>query len=203
MNRRPATPFPGSLRVGAARVGAVRRGVTFLECVAAMALLGLAAASAFSVLEFVAGTQARQQQKLAATELANRLILMYLDDGLGMPEPGSLLEYGPHQYRWEYAEQPVVLAEARPEGRDANRPPTLPIDRFSQVTVRVWLSEKSGGTRDGSGGAPSATLARIFDPHYFRNPDSMKKLLEDPARMRRYIERIMGFRTPGNGKSAR
>ncbi|MFM9997052.1 MAG: hypothetical protein ACKVU4_14785 [Phycisphaerales bacterium] len=187
---------------GAARRALARRGLTFLECVAATALLGLAAASAFSVLEFVAGNQARQQQKLAAAELANRLVLMYLDDGLGMPDPGSLLEYGPHKYRWEFAEQPVVLTEARPEGRDQGRPSTLPIDRFSQVTVRVWLSEKSGGARDGSGSAPSATQSRIFDPYYFsRNPDSMKNLIADPSRMQRYLERIMGFH--GAGESGR
>lgn len=180
-----------------------RRGLTFLECVAATALLGLAGASLLSVVSVAAGAQARAQQRLAAAELANRLVLMYLDDPLGMPKPGSLLEYGPNAYRWEYAEQPATLTEAMPEGRDPGRPITLPLDRFTQVSVRVWLSEKSGGTTDGSGGVPSATLARVFDPFYLRNPDSMALILKDPSRQQRYMERLMGFRGSGERRPPR
>lgn len=180
-----------------------RRGLTFLECVAATALLGIAAASLLSVVSFAAGAQAREQQKLAAAELANRLVLMYLDDPLGMPKPGSLLAYGPTFYRWEYAEQPATLTEAVPEGRDPNRPVTLPLDRFTQVSVRVWLSEKSGGSMNGSGGEPSATLARVFDPFYLRNPDSMALILKDPSRQQRYMEQLMGFRGSGERRPER
>lgn len=174
--------------------------MTFLECVAATGLLGLAAASLFSVFNFVAAIQARQLQRLAAAELANRLVLMYLDDPISMPDPTKTLEYGPHLYRFEIQEQPLNLIEARPEGRDQNRPSPLPLDRFTEVTARVWLSERSGGTRDGSGGVPQARLSRMFDPLAFRNPDSIEAQFKDPVRWQRYMERLMGFRNQRPGR---
>lgn len=168
--------------------------MTFLECVAATALLGLAAASIFSVFGFVVSSQTRQQQRLAAAELANRLVLMYLDDPISMPEPTKTLDYGPSLYRFEFVERPLTLTEAVPDGRDRNRPSPLPLDRFTEVSVRVWLSERSGGTRDGSGGVPQATVTRMFDPLAFRNPDSIEAQFKDPVRWQRYMERLMGFR---------
>lgn len=179
----------------------VRRGLTFLECVAAVALLGIVTASIFGVFSFLAGNQARQQQLLGANELASRLVLMYLDDPLGMPRPDSTLDYGPYKYRWEYREQPIGVVEAVPDARDPGRSPSLPLDRFTEVTVRVWLSEQSGGSRDGAG-APQATIGRMFDPvFFFRNPDSAEHLLKDPARFQQFMERMMGFRGGEGGRS--
>ncbi len=166
--------------------------MTFLECVAATALLGLASASLFGVFNFAVTNQTRQQQRLAAAELANRLVLMYLDDPISMPEPTKVLEYGPYLYRFEIREQPLTITEAEPDGRDRSRPSPLPLDRFTEVTARVWLSERSGGTRDGSGGAPQASLTRMFDPLAFRNPDSIEAQFKDPIRWQRYMERLMG-----------
>lgn len=167
--------------------------MTFLECVAATALLGLAAATIFGLFDALVANQVRGHRRLAAMELANRLVLMYLDDPLGMPEPTKALEYGPDLYRWELREQRLTLTEAVPEGRDRNRPSPLPLDRFNEVAVRVWLSEQSGGNRDGSGAVPQATLSRMFDPLFFRNPDSTEAQFKDPVRWQRYMERLMGF----------
>lgn len=177
--------------------------MTFLECVAATALLAMVASSIFGVFGFVVSSQTRQLQRLASAELANRLVLMYLDDPISMPEPTKTLEYGPHLYRFEFREQPLALTEAVPEGRDRNRPSPLPLDRFTEVSVRVWLSEKSGGTIDGSGGVPQATVSRMFDPLAFRNPDSIEAQFKDPVRWQRYMERLMGFRNEGPTGGAR
>jgi prepilin-type N-terminal cleavage/methylation domain-containing protein len=176
------------------RVIPARRGFSFLEVVAAAALLGVVAASLVGVTGFVATGQARQAQRLAAAELANRLILMYLDDPTDMPKGRAPIQYGPNLYRWEYVEQPITLIEAKPEGRDANRAQS-PLDnnRFAEVTIRVWLSERSGGSAAFRGGAPSATLSRIFDPLALRNPDSGDNLLHNPQRMQEFMQRLGGF----------
>ncbi len=168
--------------------------MTFLECVAATALLGLAAATLFGLYDGLIANQIRQQRRLGAAELANRLVLMYLDDPVGMPDQSKALAYGPDLYRWELREQPLILMEAEPEGRDRNRPSPLPLDRFTEVMVHVWLSEHSGGTRDGTGGTPQAHLSRMFDPFAFRNPDSIEAQFKDPVRWQRYMEKLMGFR---------
>ena len=190
----PRTPPACSRRVPSGH----RRGMTFLECVAAVGLLGIVAASIFGVFSFLQANQVRQQQLLGAHELASRLTLMYLDDPLGMPAAGSTLDYGPYSYRWEYREQPLTVIEAVPEGRDTARASTLPLDRFTEVIVRVWLSEKSGGSHVGVDATPQAQISRVFDPmFFFRNPDSAEHLLRNPARFQQFMERMMGFRNAG------
>lgn len=177
-----------------------RRALTFLEVVAAVALLGVVAASMLGLLGFISGGQSRQAQQLAAAELANRLILMYLDDPTAMPAGREPIRYGPAQFRWEYQEDPITLTEAKPEGRQAGRTQS-PLDnnRFSQITMRVWLSERSGGSRRPEQGAPAATLTRFFDPIALRNPDSGENLLSNPARMQEFMNRMMGLRGGSGG----
>ena len=175
-----------------------RAGLTFIEVVAAVALLGVVAAALLGVLAFLGGSQSRQSQQLASAELANRLILMYLDDPTAMPAGREPIAYGPSQYRFRYQEEPVQLVEARPEGRTATRTQSpLTNARFVQLTVRVWLSERSGGSREPDDGAPGATLTRIMDPIANRNPDSLANIMSNPVRMQQWMERMGGFMGPG------
>jgi hypothetical protein len=175
----------------------IHRGLTFLEVVAAVALLGVVAASLLGLLAFLGGSQSREAQQLAAAELANRLVLMYLDDPTAMPPGRDPIAYGPAQYRFEYREEPLQLEEAKPEGRTATRTQSpLSNARFVQLTVRVWLSERSGGSREPGAGAPGATLTRIMDPIAMRNPDSVANIMSDPARMQEYVRRMGGFMSP-------
>lgn len=181
----------------------VRRGMTFLEIVVASAMLGVVAAAMFGVFSFVTASQWREQRRLAATEVANRLILQYLDNPTDMPDAGKTLDYGPPEamsrYRWEYKEENVALVEAAPEQRDANRVSPLDPNRFLQVTVRVWLSEHSGGSRSPEPGTPSATLTRMLDPVMPRNPDSYMNMLNDPAAFAQIMQSFMGFNNRGGG----
>lgn len=191
------------------RTSAARRGLTFLEIVAAVALLGIVASALVGVTSFLAASQARQAQLLAASELANRLILMYLDDPTAMPEGNKPIAYGPNEYRWEYVEEPLVLVEAMPGGRDPGRPQTLDPNRFAQVTVRVWLSERSGGAARPVAAVPGATVTRMLDPIALRNPDSGENLLNNPTRMQEFMQRMMGIRatspepSPAPGRGGR
>ena len=171
--------------------------MTFLEVVAAMAMLGMVAASLVGVVSFVSGSALREQQQLACAEVANRLLLQYLDEPTKMPDNSKTVEYGPPErpakFRWEYTEQPVRFQEANPEARDQTRTQPLSPDRFNQVTVRVWLSEDSGGSRVPEVSTPMATLTRILDPVMPRNPDSYMNMLQDPQGFQRLMEQMMGF----------
>lgn len=169
-------------------------GMTFLEVVSAVALMGVVTAALLGLLAFLGGSQSREAQQLAAAELGNRLILMYLDDPTAMPPGRDPIAYGPNQYRFDYREDPLQMAEARPEGRTASRTQSpLSNARFVQLTVRVWLSERSGGTRGPGEGAPGATLTRIMDPIAMRNPDSIANIQSNPTRMQDYMNRMGGF----------
>lgn len=167
--------------------------MTFLEIVAATALLGVVAAAVFGVFSFVVGSQSRDQTRLGAAEVANRLMLAYLDDPTHMPDSHKTVAYGPLQYRWTYVEQPLTLTEVNQDQRDTTRQSTLNPDRFVQVTIQSWLSENSGGSRVPDGSTPAARLTRMVDPVAPRNPDSFMNMIQDPANFQKMMESMMGF----------
>lgn len=180
------------------------RGMSLLEVVFAVALLGMVVASIASLFGFATNYQLRERQRLAAAEVAHRLLLSYLDDPSEMPDPSMPVEYGPPEaparFRWEYREDPVGLIEVGGDQRDASRQSPLRSDRFRLITVRVWLSEESGGSRTPDGGTPSVTLARMIDPVAIRNPDSALHMLSTERGQRRWIEAmgmIPGANIPG------
>jgi type II secretory pathway pseudopilin PulG len=174
-----------------------RAGMTFLEVVAAFALLGVVTAAIFGVFGFVSGTQLRQQRMLGCAEVANRLMLQYLDEPTGMPDTHKPVEYGPQgapaRFRWDYSEDPVQITEVLADQRDQSRQSPFSPDRFRQVTIRVWLSEESGGSRFPEGDTPSATLSRMVDPMAPRNPDSFMNMLQNPEAFRQFMQTMMGF----------
>lgn len=171
--------------------------MTFLEVVFAAALAAVLAVTFVGMFGFVIATQAREQRQLAAAEVANRLMLNYLDNPAAMPDQNGLIEYGPPEnaakYRWEISEKRVALREARPEGRDQTRASPLRRDRMKQVTIRVWLSEASGGSLRPGPSTPALALARLVDPLALRNPDSTNNMIKDPAAYQKWLESMMGF----------
>jgi len=174
-----------------------RAGMTFLEVIVAFALLGVVTAAIFGVFGFVSGTQLRQQRMLACAEVANRLMLQYLDEPTGMPDTHKPVEYGPQgapaRFRWDYAEDQVQIIEVMADQRDQSRQSPFSPDRFRQVTIRVWLGEESGGSRFPEGDTPSATLTRMVDPMAPRNPDSFMNMLQNPDAFRQFMQTMMGF----------
>jgi type II secretory pathway pseudopilin PulG len=182
---------------GKRRTPQVRRGLTFLEVVLSTVLVGVIAASLLTLFGFINSTQRREQRYLAAAEVANRLMLNYLDNPAAMPDPGKVIEYGPPdnpaKFRWSYDELPVRMYEARPEARDETRAGPLKRDRMKLVTVRVWLSEYSGGASQSGDTVPGIVLTRLIDPLALRNPDSMDNMLKDSAAYQRWLEAMMGF----------
>ena len=175
-----------------------RRGMTFIEVVLASAMLAIIAGAMFGAYGFAIAAEARDQQTLAAAELANRLILNFLDSPSGMPDQTKVIEYGPLRFRWQYAEERVRVVEAQGDQRDRNKGTPLSNNRFKQVTVTVWLSEQSGGSRFLDPTLPQSTLSRIFDPIYPRNPDSFMKMVSGKGEdFNRLVEMFM--LEPGTG----
>lgn len=167
-----------------------RRGLTLLETVAAVVLLSLLAAAVLGALSSVVGQQTRQQRRVQAVELANRLMLQYLDDPNLMPTRHMPVAYGNERFRWEIAETPTRLVHAMADvGADRDQRSALVLDRIKAVSLRVWLSEESGGAMQFTESVPSATLTRLMDPvaGLYRNPDTMTAILADDARKRELL----------------
>ena len=182
-----------------------RRGLTLLEVILAVVLLALVAATALSICASIIGMQIREQRTLAAAELANRLILQYLDDENTMPNPSSPLDYGADRYRWSMAKDPVAFREARPDTASTTQTASggVRLDSTILVRIRVWLSEESGGDLSPGQGQPEVTLCRLVHPLSVvnRNPDTMQRLFSDENRRRQFMEQMTGVPSSGGGRS--
>jgi hypothetical protein len=187
---------PASFRNPGDRRGAgvrhARRGLTLVETTCAVAFIGIVLAFVMSALSLVMGEQTRLRQKLAAAELANRLIISYLDDETSLPQEGRPIEYAGERYRWTMRETPAQLVHANIErGEKLQSQNSLAADRMQVVTFNVWLSEESGGARDPEPGVPSIVLSRLMDPLAMRNADAVDRLFRD--RLQTFQDRIAKF----------
>lgn len=183
--------------------------MTLIEAVFAVAMLVMLVTIAASATSFLIGRQAREQHMLACVELANRLMLQYLDDQNSMPSRMMPVAYGDVTYRWSMDVEQVDVREPerlRNVRRDRGRQTTLSIDRIRQVTIRVWLSEDHGGSYAYDGRVPTAAVTRLYDPlNFARNPDSMRRLERDDESIRQLINQVIdaaggaGFEGGGSG----
>jgi type II secretory pathway pseudopilin PulG len=168
----------------------VRRGMTFLEVTLATAMLALVTASVFSAINFAIGSQARHEQLLGAAEVASRVVVMYLDDpDATLAQQDRPMDYGPLRYRWSARSETITMkadADAAAQSGVGGGPS---LSRLEELTVQVWLSEESGGTRDPAPGVPQVSLKRMLDMNpTFRNPDSLEGAMESGS----LLERILG-----------
>lgn len=171
---------------------ASRRGVTFLEAVLASVLLALVASTLASGVSFMTNAQRRMDQKLGAAELANRLILQYIDDRESLPNKTLPIEYDIDRYRWTLEEAPVEFVFDNMQDSTAGGVGGgASLSRIKLITVRVWLSAESGGSRSFTSDVPAITITRLIDPLAFNNPDSLETLLNQPGGIERLFESMM------------
>lgn len=179
-----------------------RRGMTFLEVVAAVSVVALLASTVLGAVSYIHAVELRQTHLLACAELSNRMMLQYLDDKNALPSPITPLEYGAHRYRWSLSESPVGFSAVEaPSGEESGarvrgRAAIPPDKRYRLITVRVWLGEESGGTLQLSEGVPNARVSRLIDLLAFRNPDSAQNMLTQPDAMRQLVEMMQGGGQP-------
>ena len=195
--RHPAPPSPGS------RGGPhARPCVTFLEAVLGVVLLALVTASLASSVSFMQRSHARLERRLGAAELANRLILQFIDDRQSLPSQSLPLEYGPHLFRWSLEEQRVRFVTRTPASTSAAAGGVgsgVSLDRVQMVIIRVWLAPESGGSMMFSPDIPGAVITRLVDPLAFSNPDSLQSLLEQPDGIERLMNLFSDMDTGGMG----
>jgi prepilin-type N-terminal cleavage/methylation domain-containing protein len=183
------------------------RGVTLLEVVLAVVILGLVTASISSTLAFVFKQERQDDLRLAAAELANRLLLQYLDDESMIKRMrGRPLDYGSSRFRWTVDVERVGMRMKEVEP-GSGRPRAQYQDRFELVTARVWLdSDDARGrfARNDQGDAPLVELSRLLDPGAARNFDAMTRMGKDPGRLMDLVVRMGitqqgGAPAPGGG----
>lgn len=172
------------------------RGVSFLEVILATVMLALTVATMASSVSAITGQQQRSRQLLACAEVANRLIIQYLDDENAVPSDMLTVPFGDEEFRFRMRitrvesrlNEAIERAIEEQPARQAGQTP----DRLKKIAVTVWLSEKSSGTFLPNQGAPQQTLVRVVDPLAFhrRPPESIQKLMEQGTD--RLMDRLMG-----------
>lgn len=170
--------------------------MSFLEVLLSVVLLALVTGMIMAALQGVVGSQLRQHQRLGAAEVANRLILEYIDDQGSMPKPGLPVMYGRDYYAWSIEERPITLTPAKPpEPAGATARPTsgIDLDRLKTVRLTVWLSDERGGPPEA--GAPMFALSRIVDPIFgqLRNPDTADHIMKDPVLRQKFLDAVTGM----------
>lgn len=170
-----------------------RRAMTFVEVICAVTMLSLAAAAMLSASSAVVSAQSRGLKRLGAAELANRLMLQYLDDEDSLPNAGAPIEYGPDTYRWDKRVSTISLSSAIPQD-PVRASGTMSLDRLRAVTFTVWLTDEARGRTTRADGAPSYSLTRIVDPIFgqLRNPDTRERIMNDPVLRQRFIDMLTG-----------
>ncbi|HZW07007.1 MAG TPA: hypothetical protein VFF65_07775 [Phycisphaerales bacterium] len=160
------------------------RGVALVEVVAASALLAITASAVVGGLATVAGADARNHQRLESLELANRLLLQYIDDSRAMPDQALHVQQGRGLYRWRLGVAPAGLST--PGGSLIDLPASGPgaqaLDKLNLLTVAVYTAvpDGAGGYTDGE---RLCSLARVHHPLslVYRNPDALSRGLADPS----------------------
>lgn len=171
------------------------RGMSFLEVVFATVILAMTVATMAATVAAISTQQGRSQKLLATAELANRLVIQYLDDADALPSEDLTVSYGEEEYRWKMRVTRVTSTLDETVARNLEEVQTrqnaATPDRLKKVVITVWLSERSGGMLLADQGAPQSTLVRIVDPFAFgrRTPDSLENMMQNTGNL---LEQLLG-----------
>ncbi len=175
-----------------------RTGMTFLEVVLAVVLLGMLTSSIVMLTSSLERTQGRHKHLLATHELANAIILQYVDDPNSVPSGFEPVAYNDSEYRFEFKESrarvtldPAALEDDRASRNERN------VDRVKLVSVTVWPSEDFGGSVRFDPSLPHASLSRLVDPLSFANPDSWNTRIDTEQGMGDLMLELMQLDTGG------
>lgn len=178
-----------------------RPGVTFLEVVLGVVLMGLVAATLGATVSAVGKSFQRQRDRLAAAELASRILLIRVDDEAGMPDQSLPVAYGEREFRWKIETRPTLITLAGPaQVRRDQRAAGGGVDlsrRILAVTVTTWLAEASGGAYHFEPDLPHAVMTRLIDPIAFSTQDSAERRLDTQEGIERFLRDFVNTTTGG------
>ena len=178
------------------RRAAARRGFTFLEAVLAAALLGIISAGVLGSISFIWNLELQNRRELAAAEVANRIMVAYMDDATSLRSLPPVIYYENEGYRWSADEDRVSLRDTNPQARVGTdgRQQDAAVIFGELVSLRVTAWHDDGTEAAFSPGAgPSASIDRVINPLDFPSFDSLERLLENPERIELITRGLMGL----------
>lgn len=152
-----------------------RRGLTFLEVVAAMVMVSAVSAMILGAIGYLKRAADRERFRLDAMEVAHRIVLAHIDDRTGLRQAPKRVNLNGVIYHYDLVEELLVqetLSEdeegeavkfSRRAVRASDVAPTERLtERLHRVTVEVYLDPDEYPRL---GGATLAELDRVFDPY--------------------------------------
>ncbi len=177
-----------------------------LEIIFAAFLLAMIAASVSSVLGYITRAEQRRAVRLQAYELANRLMLQYVDDEDALekqrPSAGAF-EFGGYVFRWRFDKVEVQLEE--PANSVMQKPDRVQAQNFIKATLAL-RTQVYEAIPDGIGGYVDgelyAELRRIHTPLPLMsgNPDALSRLIKRPGALDAYARTLIGGDLGGGGQ---
>lgn len=181
-----------------------RPAVTFIEVVLGVVLMGLVATTLAAAVGAVGGSFQRQRDRIAAAELAGRILLMRVDDEDEMPDPSLPIGYGDREFRWTIDQRPTLVTLSAPAraalDSSATRGGVDLSRRIIAVTVTTWLAEDSGGAYLFTPDVPHAVLTRLVDPIDFSTHDSAERRLDTQQDIERFLQDFVNTTTGTVGR---
>jgi hypothetical protein len=173
-----------------------------IEVVLASVLMAMIASTLVSGLGYVHAAHRRQERQLGAAEMANRIMLQYLDDKDALPSDALPIAYGARgelRYYWKVDKDKIELRLDR-AGAKSQTGRTSGIDLknlLEMVTVRIWYEHIPNVNPSLSGNPPDFMLKRIVNNMAVRNPDSIMKQFSTPDGMLRFLEQFQQLQGGG------
>jgi hypothetical protein len=178
------------------RLHASRRAMTLIEVLLAVLMLAMMMGVVMSAVSSIVGMESRGHMRLAAYEVANRIMLQFLDDEKGLPPKTEAVEYGIYRLMWRIDKTTATMNINRKQ--ESSSPNLQKLDRFQLICVTVYEAEQDGNFE--TKGEPLAYLTRVIDPYTPRNPDSIETFSNDPTKIQEMIQSIIG--SGGSGSDA-
>lgn len=152
-----------------------RRGMTLVEVVLASALLAMLASALAGAVVFAHRAEIQRIKRLMAHDVANRLLLQFIDDkyNKGLPAQSDPVAYEGLRFFYEIIEEPVEM-------RNLNGEIPKQADGMRLIRIRVYDAfEVSPGNVQ-----RRERLAEIVRPYHllvalYRNPNSMARNLSN------------------------
>lgn len=188
MRSHASTTTPGPRPSGRGRTRLHAPGITLLEVVLAVVMLGLVAGSLTGAISAIESMSAHNKRMLAAYELANRLVLTWLDNPKLLPPSSLPLDYGPYTFMWDYDLMGVQMRINDAQRSTSGAAPQA-LDRFEVISITIFEAEGDGPQP--RPGEEIALLSRMYDPAAPRNPESMKNIVEG-ENLERLINKLGG-----------
>ncbi|MEO1583221.1 MAG: type II secretion system protein [Planctomycetota bacterium] len=179
------------------------RGFTFLEAVLGLALLGIIGGAIFGVLGYAWRVEINARQTLGAAEVANRVLISYLDDSTSPRKLPDTIAYQEMTFRWSLDTTRVSIKDTVPSARtDRDGSATIQeaLDKMESVVVIAWIDDGTPASLV-PGSTPGYRLDRVIDPFTFRSADSIDRLINDPERRDELFQRIIGLDTESDEAS--